>query len=89
MLFFHTFTDCNIVSELCGKRMRSACQTYDFRKLSQYPLVVDDGDMQTLEKSVVMMYNQFSTAESVDDMRLDMFAQKQRRCEAIPPAREA
>ena len=37
-----------------------------FRNLSQYPLVVDDGDMQDLQKFVVMMYNWSSKAESVD-----------------------
>ena len=33
---------------------------------------------------MVMMYNRSSTAEIVDDMRLDMLAQKQRPYNAIP-----
>ena len=54
-----------------------------------YPLVVDDGDMQGLEKFVVIMYNLSSTAEGVDDVRLDMFAHNQRSYEVIPLTREA
>ena len=48
--------------------------SYVFRKLSQYPLVVNNGNMQTLEKFVVMMCNRSSTAKSIDYVRLDMFA---------------
>ncbi|KAJ8388905.1 hypothetical protein AAFF_G00126610 [Aldrovandia affinis] len=58
-------------------------------KLSQYPPVVDDEDLKTLEKFVVMMYDRSSTAEGVDDARLDMFSRKQRPYEAIPPTRSA
>ena len=54
-----------------------------------YPLVVDDGDMHSLEKFVVMVYNLFSTAEGVDDVRLDTFAHNQRSYEVIPLTREA
>jgi len=60
-----------------------------FAKLSQYPLTVDDEDLQILEKFVVIMYDRSSTAEGVDDARLDMFARKQRPHEAIPPTRGA
>ena len=60
-----------------------------FAKLSQYPLTVDDEDLQILEKFVVIMYDSSSTAEGVDDARLDMFARKHRPCEAIPPTRAA
>jgi len=35
------------------------------------------------------MYDRSSTAEGVDDARLDMFARKQRPYEAIPPTRGA
>jgi len=60
-----------------------------FAKLSQYPLTVDDEDLQILEKFVVITYDRSSTAEGVDDARLDMFARKQRPYEAIPPTRGA
>ena len=38
---------------------------------------------------MVMTYNRSSTAESVDDVRFDMFAEKQRPYEAIPSYWEA
>ena len=53
------------------------------------PPAVDDEDLETLENFVVMMYDRSSTAEGVDDARLDMFARKQRPYEAIPPTRDA
>ncbi|KAJ8402462.1 hypothetical protein AAFF_G00369510 [Aldrovandia affinis] len=97
MLFFHAFTGCDVISAFRGKGKKSAWQTWDvcdeasgvFSKLSQYPPVVDDEDLKTLEKFVVMMYDRSSTAEGVDNARLDMFARKQRPYEAIPPTRSA
>ena len=97
MLFFHAFTGCDIVSAFRGKGKKSAWQTWDvcdeasgvFCKLSKYPPVVDDEDLETLEKFVVMMYDRSSTAEGVDAARLDMFARKQRPYEAIPPTQGA
>ena len=38
---------------------------------------------------MVLMYDRSSTAEGVDDARLDMFARKQRPYEAISPTRAA
>lgn len=78
MLFFHAFTGCDVVSAFRGKGKKSAWLTWDaytevsdvFAKLSQYPLTVDDEDLQILEKFVVIMYDRSSTAEGVDDARL-------------------
>ncbi|KAJ8046460.1 hypothetical protein HOLleu_05134 [Holothuria leucospilota] len=58
-------------------------------KLSQYLPTIDDADIRTLEKFVVMMYDRSGTAECVDGARLDMFSRKQRPYEAIPPTRGA
>lgn len=38
---------------------------------------------------MVMMYDRSSTAEGVNDARLDMFAREQRLYKAIPPSAEA
>ena len=96
MFFFHAFTGCDVVSAFHDKG-KSAWQTWDvcdealgaFSKLSQYLPVVNDEYLETLEKFVVMIYDRSSIAEGVDDARLDMFAQKQRPYEAIPPTRTA
>ncbi|CAE1268792.1 unnamed protein product [Acanthosepion pharaonis] len=97
MLFFHGFSGCDVVSTFRGNGKKSAWQTWDvcdeasgvFSKLSLYPPVVDDEDIETLEKFVVMMYGRFSTAEDIDDARLDMFARKQRSYEAMSSIRAA
>ena len=96
-LFFHAFTGCDVVSAFRGKGKKSAWKTWNvcdeasdvFSKLSHYPPAVDDADLKTLEKFVVMMYDRSSTADGVDEARLDMFARKQRPYEAIPPTRAA
>ena len=85
ILFFHAFTGCDVVSAFRGKGKKSAWLTCDaytevsdvFAKLSQYPLTVDDEDLQILEKFVVIMCDRSSTAEGVGDARLVMFARKQ------------
>ncbi|KAL7370274.1 hypothetical protein ABVT39_024501 [Epinephelus coioides] len=90
-------TEPEVGSSFRGKGKKSAWQTWAvcdeasgvFSKLSQYPPVVDDEDLKTLEKIVVMMYDRSSTAEGVDDARLDMFARKQRPYEAIPLTQSA
>ena len=56
-----------------------------FSKLSQYPLTVEQSDMDILERFVILMYDQSSTAATVDEARLDLFARKQRPYEANPP----
>ncbi|KAJ8333969.1 hypothetical protein SKAU_G00412880 [Synaphobranchus kaupii] len=97
ILFFHAFTGCDVVSAFCGRGKKTAWQTWDicdeasdvFSKLSQYPPTIDDADMKILENFVVMMYERSSTADGVDNARLDMFARKQRPYEAIPPTQAA
>ena len=39
---------------------------------------MDDEDLETLEKFVIMMYDRSSTDEGVDAARLGIFARKQR-----------
>ena len=49
---------------------------------NQYPPVLTDCDLEILEKFVVLLYDRSSTALSVVEARLDMFARKQRQYEA-------
>ena len=58
-----------------------------FKKLSQYPPVVERADLSILEKFVVVMYDKHSATYSVDEARLNLFARKQRSYDAIPPTR--
>lgn len=58
-----------------------------FSEFNQYPVGVDDNDLNTLDKFVVMMHDRSVKADGVNDIRLDMFAQKQRPHEAVSPTR--
>lgn len=85
-LFFHAFTGCDVVSAFRGRGRRTAWQTWEvcpevsyiFDKLSKYPPVSDDADLRILEKFVIALYNKNSTADGVDEARLDLFARKHR-----------
>ncbi|RXN30245.1 Venom prothrombin activator pseutarin-C non-catalytic subunit [Labeo rohita] len=93
MLFFHAFTGCDVVSAFRGKSKKSAWQAWEvcpevspvFKKLSQYPPIIEDADLNILEKFVITMYDKQSTTCKVDEARLDLFARKQRSYDAIPP----
>ena len=96
--FFHALTGCDVVSAFRGKGKKSAWRTWDvcdeevsrtFTHLSQVPSSVNDHDMRVIEKFVVAMYDRSSTATTVNDARLDLFARKQRSYQAIPPTQAA
>ncbi len=97
IMFFHAFTGCDIVSAFRGKGKKSAWQTWDvcheasdvFTKLSCPAPELDENDMKLLEKFVVTMYDRSSTAETVNEARLDLFARKHRSYETIPPTKAA
>ena len=75
ILFFHAFSDCDVVSAFHGKGKRSAWQTWSvcnevssvFKQLSKYPPTIRDDDFEILEKFVVIMYDRSSTATCVND----------------------
>ena len=50
---------------------------------------LDDGDLQSLETFVAVMYDRSSADTSVNDARLNLFARKQKPYDAIPPTRSA
>ena len=83
MLFFHAFTGCDVVSAFRNKGKKTAWQTWDifpeatpvFFKLSHHPSTIEDDDMKILEKFVVLMYDRSGTADSVDEAKLDLFAE--------------
>jgi len=95
--FFHAFTWCDTVSAFHGKRKKSARQTWNvckeilitFTKLSQCVTALDNADLQSLEKFVVVMYDRCSADASVNDARPNLFARKQRPYDAIPPTQSA
>ena len=58
--------------------------TVVFANLITYPPVIGDEENKVLKKFVILMYDTSSTATDIDSVRLDLFARKQRACDAIP-----
>ena len=95
MLFFHAFTGCDIASDFRNKGKKTAWYTWDifseaspvFSKLSQYPLTVEQSDMDILERFVILMFDRYSNVATVDEAKLDLFAKKQRPYEVLPPTK--
>ena len=95
---FHAFTGCDTVSCFGGRSKKTAWETwkvYDevtatFCALSATPnpSIVDDS-LNTLERFVVLLYDRTSSHEHVNDARKQLFTQKQRAMDALPPTREA
>ena len=92
MHLFHGFNWVWCCVNILWQKEKSAWQIKDgcgeatgiYSKLSQCQTIVDDEDLKTLDKFLVMVYDRSSTAECVDDVRLDMFAPKQWPYEVIP-----
>jgi len=60
-----------------------------FVKLSQCPFVVEDSDLQALERFVVLMYDRSRDVTTVNEASLDLFARKQRPYDSIPQTQAA
>lgn len=52
-------------------------------KLSQYPVILSDENIQVLERFVVLMYDRCSAATNVNEASLDQFPHKQRIYESV------
>ena len=50
---------------------------------------MENADYNVFEKFVITMYDKNSTMDKVDEARLDLFTQKQRSYDAIPPTSAA
>ena len=95
--FFRAFTGCDTVSVFRSKGRKSAWQTWNvskeistaFTTFSQCVTALDNSDLQSLEKFVVVMYDSSSADASVNDARLNLFARKQRPYDAIPSTQSA
>lgn len=94
ILYFHTFTGCDVVSAFRGKGKKSAWFTWDvcdevtetFVTFSQTPSNVFDNDLQNLERFAIVLYDRTISGTSVDEARLELFARKQKSYDAIPPS---
>jgi hypothetical protein len=91
--FFHALTGCDTVSCFSGKGKRTAWTTWQlcpdvtagFEALSNSPDNVSDQCMATIERFVVLLYDRTSPEMQVNGARKQLFAQKGRAFDAIPP----
>ena len=69
LLYFHAFSGCDTVSGFRGKGKKSFFNTWKifpevtntFCKLSQFPAIIEEDDIQQLEKCVVVLYDKSSS----------------------------
>ena len=95
---FHAFTGCDTVSCFAGRGKKTA-----FTVWKSYPAVTDaflqlattptspigEACMEHLERFVILMYDRTSNKTNFNEARKQLFAQKSRAYDAIPPTRAA
>ena len=95
--FFHAFTGCDTVSCFGGRGKKTAVETWKlypdatdaFLALSCCPAEVSEPCMERLERFVILMYDRTSDKTDINQAREQLFAQKGRPLESIPPTRAA
>lgn len=94
---FHAFTGCDNVSSFAGIGKKTAWATWKsfpevndaFNELLRMPGEVSDRSMSLLERFVVLMYDRISESTHVNEARKQLFTQKSRTLENIPPTQAA
>ena len=93
---FHVFTGCDTVSSFGGRGKKTAWDTWRifddvtkaFCALAATPDAIDDW-MEPLERFVVLLYDRTSSQESVNQARKQLFTQKGRAIDGLPPTQAA
>jgi hypothetical protein len=97
---FHSFTGCDTTSAFFGKGKKSAWEAwkcypdvtsaFTFLALNPYHEVdADDQHFQQLERLTVVLYDKASDLEHVDEARKELYCQKERTMDTIPPTQDA
>ncbi len=94
---FHAFTGCDTVSSFAGRGKKTAWVTWRsfpevtsaFNELLGMPTEVSEESMFLLERFVVLMYDRTSESMEVNDARKQLFSQKSRTLDNIPPTQAA
>lgn len=95
--FFHAFTGCETVSCFGGRGKRTAWMksqmypkvTRPSVKLSNSPGMVSVENLELLERVTVLFYHEPSLKTHMNDARQQLFAQKGRTFDNIPPTQAA
>ena len=96
LVVFHAFSGCDTVSHFKGigkKTDWDVWSTYNpvteaFTGILENKCLTDDS-LATLERYTVLMYDQTSQLESVNETRKHLFTQKSRQIENLPPSQAA
>lgn len=94
---FHALTGCETVSAFAGRGKKTAWETWKvfpevtvaFEEPLHMPADVSVEAMALLERFVVLMYDRTSDSLQVNDARKQLFTQKSRTLENIPPTQAA
>jgi hypothetical protein len=94
---FHAYTGCDTVSTFAGRGKKTAWQTLKsfpdvidaFSELLCMPNEISEKSLLLLERYVVLMYDRTSESTNVNDARKQLFTQKSRTLENIPPTQAA
>ena len=98
LLFLHAFSGCDTVSSFAGRGKKTAWEIwkiYDevtpaFYTLASNPDLKSISDqLEVLERFVVLMYDRTSTEMKVNEARKQLFSQKSRSIDGIPPTQAA
>ena len=96
-LVLHALTGCDTVSCFSGIGKKTAWSTWAmdddvtkaFLECSTTPDNVSEESMEKIERFVVLLYDRTSTKLRVNEARKQLFAQKGRSLDAIPPTQAA
>ena len=94
---FHAFTGCDTVSCFAGRGKKSAMETWKvcpkitraFLSLSCPLVQITDGNMELLQRFVILMYDRTSNETNVNDARKALFSKKGKSLDLIPPTLSA
>ena len=96
----HCFTGCDTTSAFCGKGKKSAwaawncypevTEAFNYMAANPYrPVSMDAHHVQLLERFTVILYDKTSYLDSVNEVRRELFCQKSRTMDHIPPTQDA
>lgn len=94
---FHAITGCDTTSSFAGKGKKTAWDTWTnnpditaaFLEISSCPSSISDFCFSVIERFVVKLYDRTTNSQNVNLTRKQLFAQKGRTLESIPPTRDA
>lgn len=97
LISFHSITGCDTVSTFCGIGKKTAWKVWmSFREIDGVwhqlctgTSEIDDKCHDLLQRFVILLYDQASDLQSINDCRRVLFTRKNRAIENIPPTADA